>query len=59
MDDEELSTSVCQEGSLYMQYLHSSVNCPDIHFAQLDSSAFQMVVLRTTGAMQRNLGNFF
>jgi len=34
MDDEELPTSVCQKGSLYMQCLHSSVNCPDIHFAQ-------------------------
>jgi hypothetical protein len=59
MDDEELPTSVCQEGSLYMHYLHYSVNCPDTHFAKTLWQCFQMVVLRTAGGMQRNLGNFF
>ena len=34
LDDEDLPTSVFKEGSLYMQFLHSSVNCLHIHFAQ-------------------------
>ena len=35
LDDDELPTAVFKEGSLYMQYLHSSVSCQDIYFAQM------------------------